>query len=103
MDIDIIKGQECIMKLSGRLDTPAASELSDAIAEIIEDNNNIIIDCDELEYVSSSGLRVLLQTLKSLDSTGGSLRLTNVQPAVQSVLDLTGFSLFLKFEDKRND
>ena len=53
------------------------------------------MDCKELEYISSSGLRILLEAQKSLKAAGGTLKLINLQEAVQNVLDMTGFSLIL--------
>lgn len=95
MEINIIHGEQTIVELAGRLDTAATPEVREAIADIIQQKNDVVIDCKELEYISSSGLRVLLEAYKSLSAAGGSMKLTNVKPTVQNVLDMTGFSLFL--------
>lgn len=96
MDINIIKGEKITVELAGRLDTTAAPELSAALADIVSEKNNVVFDCADLEYIASSGLRVFLSAHKSLNAAGGSLEVVNVQPSVQSVFDLTGFSVMLK-------
>lgn len=98
MEINIINGENTVIELSGRLDTPSAPELKDEIADIICEKNNVVFDCEELEYISSSGLRVFLEAHKSLTAAGGSLKVVNVQPSVQSVFDMSGFSLILDLE-----
>jgi len=98
MDINIIKGDIITIELSGRLDTAAAPLFSEEIADIIKEKNDVVLDCADLEYIASSGLRVLLQANKSLTALGGTLKLINVQAPVQSVLDMTGFSLILSLE-----
>ena len=95
MEINIIYGEKTIVELAGRLDTAEAPKAKEAVADIIQQKNDVVFDCNELEYISSSGLRVLLEAQKSLNAAGGSLKLINVQPSVQSVLDMTGFSIFL--------
>ena len=95
MEINIIKGEKIVVELAGRLDTSAAPTLSEEIEDIINEKNDVVFDCKELEYIASSGLRVFLQAQKALNAAGGTLKLINVQPTVQSVLDMTGFSIFL--------
>lgn len=95
MEINIIKGEKIVVELTGRLDTSAAPTLSEEIEDIVNKKNDVVFDCKELEYIASSGLRVFLQAQKALNAAGGTLKLINVQPTVQSVLDMTGFSIFL--------
>ena len=95
MEINIINGENIIVEFSGRLDTSEAPKANEAIADIIQEKNDVVFDCNELEYISSSGLRIFLEAQKSLNATGGTLKVINVQPSVQSVFDMTGFSIFL--------
>lgn len=95
MEINIINGEQTIVELIGRLDTAATAEAKATIADIIHEKNDVVMDCKDLEYISSSGLRILLEAQKSLKAAGGTLRLINVQDSVQSVLDMTGFSFIL--------
>ena len=95
MEINIINGEKTIVELIGRLDTAATPEAKAALYDIIHAKNDVVMDCKELEYISSSGLRILLEAQKSLKAAGGKLKLINLQEAVQNVLDMTGFSLIL--------
>ena len=96
MDINIINGDKITVELIGRLDTSSVEDFNEEIAEIISDDNDVVFDCKELEYISSSGLRSFLNAYKQLKALGGSLEVMNIQPAVKSVFDLTGFSVILK-------
>lgn len=84
-------GSVITLALSGRLDTLSSPELSTAINSALEKSNQLILDFTELEYISSAGLRVLLNTQKQVLGNG-SLTLTHVNSTVQDILDMTGFS-----------
>ena len=96
MEVNIINGDKITVELIGRLDTASVADLDEEIAEVIADDNDVVFDCKDLEYISSSGLRSVLNAHKQLKAAGGSLELVNLQPAVKSVFDLTGFSVILK-------
>ena len=72
-----------------------APELQAAIDEQIDGISNIIMDCKDLAYISSAGLRVLLTARKSIQ---GDLILNNVTPSVRDVLEITGFVDILTIE-----
>ena len=59
---------------------------------------DIVIDCTELEYIASSGLRLLLSILKQAKSVGSRVILKNVNEVVRDVLNLTGFVSLFEFE-----
>ncbi len=96
MEVNIINGDKITVELIGRLDTASVADFDEEIAEVIADDNDVVFDCKDLEYISSSGLRSVLNAHKQLKAAGGSLELVNLQPAVKSVFDLTGFSVILK-------
>lgn len=96
MEVNIINGDKITVELIGRLDTASVADFDEVIAEVIADDNDVVFDCKDLEYISSSGLRSVLNAHKQLKAAGGSLELVNLQPAVKSVFDLTGFSVILK-------
>lgn len=86
-------------KLSGELDTAAATEAEEALAPLLNSNGKeILIDCTELEYISSSGLRILLRILKQAQSVGSRVVLKNVNEVIRDVLELTGFMSIFEFE-----
>ena len=95
MELNVIKGDKTIVELIGRLDTASVEEFNEEIAEIVAENKDIIFDCNELEYISSSGLRSLLNLHKQLKAEGGQLAIKNLQHTVKSVFDLTGFTMMM--------
>lgn len=80
--------------LSGRLDTTTAPELEKQIDALPQETTALILDMQELEYISSAGLRVLLKTQKMMNKKG-TLKLVHVPDMVMEVLDITGFADFL--------
>ena len=90
---------EIRIKLGNRITTDNCKDTEENLNSIISENEgkDIILDCDALEYVSSSGLRVFLKIKKQY----GSLKLVNVSNEVYEILDVTGFSSMLEVEKKR--
>ena len=89
MKIDFVKDQSTLnISLNGRLDTVSAPEFEDFIKNNLQDVTSVTINCQNLTYVSSAGLRVLLAIQKKLLM---SLTLTNVQELVMEIFEITGF------------
>lgn len=85
------------VKISGRLDTTTAPQFQEAIKPLMDsDNAAIEIDCSDMDYTSSIGLRAFLMLQKSVNAKGGSMVLTGMQPKVREVFDITGFSSIIK-------
>lgn len=107
MKIDIKKEKNyTIIKIHGRLDSITAGEFETEVMKILEKESNLILDCNGLEYISSSGLRVFLMAQKKIQSTGSHLKLCNLQPFIKEVFDISGFStiftIYPKLEDAIN-
>ena len=67
-----------VLQFDGRLDTKTSPDAQTALDGLIgEGVQKILVDFEELDYVSSAGLRVLLSTAKQLSRSGGELRLSN--------------------------
>ena len=84
------------MHLIGRLDTPASLEVSKDLEPVIQNaTGEIVLDCSELEYISSSGLRIFLTLRKAAASKGGKVIVKNISKEIRQVFMITGFlSLF---------
>ena len=81
------------LSLTGRLDTVTSPQLQTALTEAIQSSETVILDFAGVEYVSSAGLRVLLQGQKNAQGADNkNMRLKNVSPEVMEVFDVTGFS-----------
>ena len=76
------------MTISGRLDTSTAPQFEEFMAGNISKIDALTLDCAELDYVSSAGLRVLLAVQKRLK---GAFKLKNVCELVMEVFEMTGF------------
>lgn len=88
-----------VATLIGELDTSAAPETEKALQPLLDSKGkDIVIDCTELEYIASSGLRLLLGILKQAQEVGSRVVLKNVNDVVKDVLDLTGFVSIFEFE-----
>lgn len=86
-------GDQTIVTINGRLDTPNSKAFEVSIQPILQDEKpNLYIDCTKLEYISSSGLRQFLTLLKYVKSVNGTIEVKNLNPEVKEVFDMTGFS-----------
>ncbi len=99
MEITVLKENDTVtMNIAGRLDTITASELENAVKPYIGKCTALVFNCEQLQYVSSAGLRVVLSTHKQIATSGGNFSLKGLIPEVKSVFDLTGFSRILTIE-----
>lgn len=92
-----LEGSKLTVALEGRLDTSTAPNLEEELGKSIADVEELVLDFNKLEYISSAGLRVLLATQKTM-SKQGSLTLTGVNDEVMEVFEITGFVDILTIE-----
>ena len=92
-----ITGSAASIKMIGRLDTTTAPQLEAVIDDCIAGIEEFVLDCSELEYVSSAGLRVILKTQKQMNMQGN-MKLIHVNDSIMEVFDITGFSDILTIE-----
>ena len=96
MTIDFTKnGAQLNVIINGRLDTVTAPEFESSFEANSEGVDELIIDCEKLEYVSSAGLRVFLSLQKKFKT---SMKLINVCELVMEVFEMTGFADILNIE-----
>jgi anti-sigma B factor antagonist len=93
MEIKIEKHEnEVVVLLNGELDTVATTNMSEELNRVTDlASQNIIIDCKDLEYVSSSGLRFFMQLKKNSEQSGGSVTIRNLNEDVEDIFRLSGF------------
>jgi anti-sigma B factor antagonist len=78
--------------LIGRLDTPAAQEIAPEMNALTEDAcGTIVLDCKELSYISSSGLRLFLSLRKAANEKGGKIIVADINNDIRNVFMMTGF------------
>ena len=100
MEVKILEqNDEKVVAIEGRVDTVTVSELETIVSPLWEmPSMTLVFDCEKMEYISSSGLRIVLTTHKQVTANGGKFILRNLTREVRSVLDLTGFSRILTIE-----
>lgn len=85
--------------VSGRLDTPSAVKAQQEITPLLQNaDKQITLDCKDLEYISSSGLRLFLTIRKEAQAKGGKVVINNINEEIKKVFMMTGF--FNLFEIK---
>ena len=91
-------GNALILHLSGKLAIKESQALDQVIRTELSGITDLTLDMTEVPYISSAGLRVLIIAQNMMDEVGGTLTITHVSEMVGSVLQLTGFSDFMKIE-----
>ena len=85
--------------LAGELDTAAAAETEAALKPLFESTGkDLVLDCADLQYIASSGIRILVNLLKTAKAKGDQVVLKNVNEVIRDVLELTGFVSYFDFE-----
>ena len=83
--------------LEGRLDTASSPELEKALEGILSGIDDLTFDFKKVDYVSSSGLRVLMMAVRNM-KLGGKARVIHANEVVKEVFEVTGFSEVLPIE-----
>ena len=83
--------------LQGRLDTTTAPELETEVKASLDGASELILDMEQLDYISSAGLRVLLSAQKAMTKKGG-MKVIHVNETVMEIFEVTGFSDILDIE-----
>jgi len=86
------------LKLSGRLDTSTAPMLQETLEQDEEDITELNLDMENLEYISSAGLRVLLAATKKMKAKGGTMTLYHAKEEVMEVFEITGLNEILNIQ-----
>jgi anti-sigma B factor antagonist len=84
------EGSALAVALEGELNTTTAPELKDLLDKSIPEADALSLDFAGCDFVSSAGLRVLLNTYKSMKAKKGTMELINVGPSFKEVLNITG-------------
>lgn len=77
--------------LEGRLDTGTAPELEKELKASLDGVEELVIDMEKLDYLSSAGLRVLLGAQKTMKKQGG-MKVSHVSDTIMEIFEVTGFS-----------
>lgn len=90
-------GSTAVAAISGRVDSANAKEFEEELSAIIDKGvTGLVVDCGELNYISSAGLRVFLIAIRKTSAAGGGLALCRVPDHINEVLEISGFSRLAK-------
>lgn len=97
MEIKLINhGDKGELLLIGRLDSVTADEAEAVFQQVIDRFDTLTLNMEQLEYISSAGLRVLKRVHMAMKKKGGNLELSGVRPMVMEVFEMTGFASLLR-------
>lgn len=100
MEIKIqIRENDVLSQIIGRLDTAASQQAAADMEPLMANADKTIeIDCSQLEFISSSGLRLFLSLRKQTIAKGGKVVLSGMTPEVRQVFSITGFFSLFEFK-----
>jgi len=94
------KGENMIITIKGRLDAASAPVADTAIKKIMEEDcRRVLFNLDDLEYLSSGGLRVILGVAKEIKRNEGKLVLCSLNQFVKEIFEVSGFESLIPIED----
>lgn len=85
------EGNQMTLALEGRLDTITAPQLETEFKVCLHEVEELVLDLEKLEYLSSAGLRVLLAAQKQMQKQWGKMVIMNVNETIMEVFEVTGF------------
>ncbi len=89
---------ELIAVLEGRLDTAVSAQTEQELQPLYDSQGqNIVFDCNKLEYISSSGLRIFLNVLKVAKSKGDRVFITGANADINKIFAMVGFTNLFEF------
>lgn len=88
---------ELLMAISGRMDTSTAPQFEAELKSSLDGVKKLVLDFENLEYVSSAGLRVILTAQKIMNKQG-EMVIQNVSEVISEVFEITGFVDILTIE-----
>ena len=81
-----------VISVTGRLDTVSAPRFDEKLAPVLAvPCPDVLLDASQISYISSAGLRSILQLVKHTDEKGGRVGLFSVPPQIMDVLEISGF------------
>ncbi len=89
-------GEVKVIRIEGHLDTQSFPDAQTQLTQLIDQGaTKLVVNCEKLDYISSTGLNVLLKAAKQLKANSGELRICGLNEFVQEVFDISGFTTIL--------
>ena len=105
MEISVTESDDVrILSFQGNLDTNTSPQAESEINGLIDaGSQQLLINFEKLDYISSAGLRILLATAKKLKASQGDLKICCLNETVQEVFDISGFATILNVSKTEED
>ena len=98
------EGKATVVQFQGKVDATSAPSVEQALIGVIDQGEKkLVIDCANLDFISSAGLRSLLLAVKKMKAAGGTIALAALQPHVKEVFDISGFSALFVIHGSKAD
>ena len=92
------------ISIIGRLDTTNYSVLEKNLMDLIDNHQDrILVECSKMDYISSSGLRILLMGLKKVTLMKGKFALCGLQENIHEIFEISGFTSIFEIHPTRED
>ncbi len=86
-------GEVIVLELGGRLDSNTSKVLEDKVMEILgQGRKKVLMDFKDVDYINSTGLRVLLLALQQLKKIQGTLVLSTIKDYMKEVFEISGYT-----------
>lgn len=91
-------GNVSVIDVKGYLDAHTAPQLENAFNQLIDKNNyKVVVNFDDLSYISSAGLGVFMAYVETMRENKGDIKFSNMQDSVYNIFDLLGFPMLYEF------
>ena len=81
-----------IAEISGRIDPSTTAYFEEELNKILTDNRpKVLLNMKQVDYISSSGLRVFITALKKVRGANGELKICSMSPNIQKIFEISGF------------
>lgn len=89
------RGGSAEVLMIGRLDVIAAQEVEKNLLDVAGRFNEVTLNLESMDYISSAGLRALRSLYIAMSKKGGSMKVINVPKQIMDIFEVTGFAFFL--------
>lgn len=90
--------KDLTVSIEGRIDTITSDDLDKSLKEEIGNITSLTLDFSNVEYISSSGLRVIIATQKRLNDDDVRMKITNVNEIIKEIFHMSGFDKILDIQ-----
>lgn len=100
-----VKDNRLVVYLKGRLDVSIANEVEEGLNDLIENGGyvNVVLNMKDVDYMSSSGFRACISTLRKLNAKEGKMKISNIKPAVKRIFDVIELTSLFDIYDSEEE